>query len=340
MWISNLSKSILFAWSLFIQNQVLATQTVENTINWIKNDVSNQIDVPSEIYKKSLDRIWEHEMMFLKNYFKLETEEDIKLFTMKLQKENHLKQDWVIWRETLKIIYLKYYKNDMTIENSDILKRLKIYNEMLWYSKYKKAKYKSLNVFDHMAYYWDVGSENMTWTFINEELFYILPKNIKQDWNILKTWIINWKHVVVFYINHELYLASYISPGEPLKHKSWAYIWFWDRELDKYHISSSYPEETVVSYDEFWNETTKKVPIWWSVMPYAVNIRWSEYFHWSDHKINWNWESSWCSRTPLFYIYEIYNKVQELWKNNVTIDTTMMYSNLKIDDEEIMFAKN
>ena len=59
MWISNLSKSILFAWSLFIQNQVLATQTVENTINWIKNDVSNQIDVPSEIYKKydSLEKL-------------------------------------------------------------------------------------------------------------------------------------------------------------------------------------------------------------------------------------------------------------------------------------------
>ena len=58
-----------------------------------------------------------------------------------------------------------------------------------------------------------------------------------------------------------------------------------------------------------------------------------------DIIIAWNWLAWYLLAYNIVKTWTN-KKILLVWKNNVTIDTTMMYSNLKIDDEEIMFAKN
>jgi hypothetical protein len=68
---------------------------------------------------------------------------------------------------------------------------------------------------------------------------------------------------------------------------------------------------------------------WGSIMPYAVNIVWWFWIHWSWDKVDWKLHSHWCVRTPTYYVKEIYDKVNEIQfrGDKVIINTLWIYNN-------------
>lgn len=332
---STLSKALLFSVSILTSNLTFWNEEISTT----KQDVCDILKQDEiDIYNKSIEKSWITENNFFKNYFKVNCQKDFIWKIKEIQKTYSLKQDWVMWAETLKAIYLNYYAKDSTITDGNVLKRLKIYKELTWYADINWALYHNLNTFKKMTYYWEWVGENIPWTFINEKLASLVPAEIDEKINIIKTWIVEWKHVALFYVEWKLYVATYISPWTSDK-KSTTLVWYGERDIDKLHISKSYPEFKKTIIDEFWESKSIIYKKWWAVMPYAVNIIWTEYLHWSPEDIDWNQWSHWCSRTPLFYMYEIFNKIEELWKNNVIIDTKSMYSELKFETN-LRYANN
>lgn len=332
---NTLSKAMLFSVGILTSNLTFWNEEIYSTKQDVC-DILNQDEI--DIYNKSIEKSWITETNFFKSYFNITCQKDFVWKIKEIQKQYNLKQDWVMWGETLKAVYLNIYAKDLTITDENVLKRLKIYKELTWYVDINWALYHNLNAFKKMTYYWEWVGENIPWTFINENLANLVPYEIDEKINIIKTWIVEGKHVALFYVEWKLYVATYISPWIPDK-KSTKTIWYWERNMEKLHISSSYPEFKKTVINEFWETKSIIYKKWWAVMPYAVNIIWSEYLHWSPEQIDWNPHSHWCSRTPLFYMYEIYNKVKELWKNNVIIDTKSMYSELKFETD-LRYANN
>jgi hypothetical protein len=187
---------------------------------------------------------------------------------------------------------------------------------MLGYSKKPKALYRKLDVFSTNTYYGKDVWINKEWTLINENLFWKVPDFIDEKINKIIVSKIDGKNVLSFYVDGELFLATYVSPGL-LDHQTSRLKTIWKKAPDILHYSTEYPKVDI----------EKKIfEKWWAVMPYAVHIDWKEWIHWSDWPINWNLASHGCVRTPLFYVKEIHEKVGELWINNVLIDTTWIYS--------------
>lgn len=121
-----------------------------------------------------------------------------------------------------------------------------------------------------------------------------------------------WKTVLRFYIKWQLHLSTIVSPWLPKKPTDQDfYSWKHSRDID--HISSEYPKT--------------KESKWWAVMPYAVALANWIWIHWSADKIDWNYHSHWCIRTPTYYAKEIFEKVNELQEHweKVIIDTRWIY---------------
>ncbi len=315
----------LWLWLWFVLPDLTKASEVDNStksgIDTTKAKVEEVLDVKnSEKYEKSLSSVWKTEVDFFTKFFSISDNTDD--FTNKikiLQKEFGFptkSQDWVLWSATLKQIYLDYYSKNQDKLDAEIKKRLLIYNEMLWYSKYPKALYKKLDVFSTNTYYGKDVWLNKEWTLINENLFWKVPDFIDEKINKIIVSKIDGKNVLSFYVNGELYLATYVSPWL-LNHKTSKLKTIWKNNPDKYHYSSEYPEINIEK------KIFKK---WWAVMPYATHIDWSFRIHWSDWKINWDLASHGCVRTPLLYVKEIHEKVKELWIESVVIDTTGIYS--------------
>ncbi len=181
---------------------------------------------------------------------------------------------------------------------------------MLWYEKKPRALYKWLNIFSYMTYYWRWNKEPKENTFINQDLFWLVPQNIDQKINKILVYKLNNKFILAFYINWNLHLSTFVSPWT-LNNKTPKLNTFWQKNPDLYHTSSKHPVK-------WWKK-------WWAIMPYAVHVDWSIWLHWSDWQIDWLSHSHWCIRVPLFYIDEIYNQVSKLWIKNVLIDTKNIY---------------
>ncbi len=306
----------LWVW-LALPDYLKAEELVVNDTNYKVDIILTEEDVLK--YERSLWSVWKKEIDFFNKFFELW---DIKQFLIKvenLQEEFGFiwkSSDWILWPASLKQIYIEYYSKNQDKLDVEIKKRLSIYNEMLWYKKNKKAKSWKLDVFSTNTYYakdvW-INKEN---TFINENLFWKVPDSIDEKINKIIVSKIEGKNVLSFYVEGELYLATYVSPGL-LDHKTSRLKTIWKKHPDMHHYSSEYPEVNI----------KKKIfEKWWAVMPYAVHIDWKEWIHWSDWPINGNPASHGCIRTPLFYVREIHEKVKELWIKNVIIDTTWIYS--------------
>lgn len=272
--------------------------------------ISKTIDLDLDLnykLKKNIASIWENEFKFFTVFFNLSNNRDILEKIKSIQVDNWLKQDEILWQETLSVIYLKYYsKIDKTKLPFDILKRLEIYKEMSDYRNHTKkwTEYWTVkpmsvpNVFDKDFYYWDSLWVNIPWTYINAELFSKVEKTIKKQWVVSKIIIVDWKFAITTYINQELRLLSYISPwSSGIKWWIKTELWKFNTTVeDMYHISSA-------------KESVKMTKNWaiWPVMPYALHIVWWIYSHmWY---VDWERRSHGCVRLPFLYakgLYEIY----------------------------------
>jgi hypothetical protein len=191
-------------------------------------------------------------------------------------------------------------------------KRAEIYTDMLWYSQKRGALFAKLDVFSQMTFWGrDVWSHTEN-TFINESLFWNIPETLPDQANKIIVAQYQGKHILSFYIDGKLHVATYVS------------IWKWrstprlnmtgQRQPSFLHTSSLYPEVK--------DNAGNIVRRWWAVMPYAVHINGPIRVHGSDGIIDWYPQSKWCIRAPLFYLKEIFEKVKELWIQNVIYDTT------------------
>ena len=284
------------------------------------------------MYNKSISLIWNKEMDYFLLHFSIEDpieswisvdEKNRRLIelidrvkeTQKMLGFNWDDVDWIIWPNTLRRIYLKNYVNFEENLPLEIKTRLKVCKELEWYKQKPGALHSRLNPFSNSLFYWRSVWENKSGTYINEEMYWKIPKEItsEQPANLIKIIKLGWKIWVAMYINHKLHVATFVSPGL-INHSTPGMSTNWTIIPDLLHTSSSYPKST-----------TERPNQGWAVMPYAVHINWPIWLHWSDGRIDWNPASHWCIRVPLYYIQEIFRQVKRLWINNVTINTNWIY---------------
>ncbi len=301
-----------------ISNKKFEIIETDNKIFSPKN-ISKNIDI-SKIedidFQKNIKFAWIQEVEFFIEYFKIDKNNPDfpTLFKEKVKElQTNLKfskkdTDWCLWDNTMTQIYLNHYiPNYSKITNLDIKTRIDTFKEMQWYKNVKWALYKWLNVFKYMTYYWKDTQTHLEWTYINTELSWVVPEKLDTNESKIIVSTINWKAVLAFYVEWNLYTLTYVSPGlwnfTPRK-----YYKSWSLAPNMYRTSGSYPEA------KNWK------PKWWAVMPYAFHIDGWILGHWSDGTINWEKQSHWCIRIPLYYVRWIYYKLQEIWYKNVAID--------------------
>lgn len=308
-------KTVLILWWITKTSITFASKIPNEEV---KDNVEQIITNENKLkFEKSILTVWENEVNFFLTFFNLKTKEtriDDFVETIKiLQKEflfNWKNIDWILWSDTLKQIYLNYYLKNLDKLDQNQLKRVEIYQKMLWYEKKSGALYRWLNVFNYMTYYWKWNKEPSKNTFISQDLIWKIPGNIDSKINKILVYKLNKKTILAFYIDWNLHLSTYVSAWT-LINKTPKLNTFWQRKPDLYHTSSEYPKR-------WWKK-------WWAIMPYAVHVDWPIWLHWSDWQIDWMHHSHWCIRVPLFYIDEVYNQVSKLWIKNVLIDTKNIY---------------
>lgn len=282
---------------------------------WSKEELLKDIEL-----QDSINSSWKEEVSFFIDFFGMGNYFQFEQKVKEIQEKYNLKQDCILWGETLKQVYLNYYKWEKKKLPDFILYRLNIYKEMsLYKSKNEKALVEKLNIFKHETYYWRWKWENIKNTFINENLEWKVRKNLGNWKNTIIFSQIDWKSVLTFYEKWNLLIATYVSPWTTNWHSTPKWVFKWERNLDMYHISSTYPK---------WKWKTKEEIIknsWGAIMPYAIHVVGDVRIHWSDWQINWDPQSHWCIRAPLFYIRELHMKVEKIWKDNISIDTRNIY---------------
>ncbi|MFA5917856.1 MAG: hypothetical protein WC850_06510 [Candidatus Gracilibacteria bacterium] len=209
--------------SLLLPDLTKASEVDNGTkfdVGTTKDKVEDLLNIKNpEKYEKSISSIGKREVDFFVIFFGITDNNDN--FTNKiksLQKEFGFpikSQDGVLGSATLKQIYLDYYSKNQDKLDEISKKRLSIYNEMLGYSKYPKALYRNLNVFSTNTYYGSGVGLNKENTFINENLFGKVPDSIDVKVNKIIVSKIDGKNVLSFYVDGELFLATYVSPGLP-----------------------------------------------------------------------------------------------------------------------------
>lgn len=312
--------SIIASVQFIITNENVCADEIEKIIqeekDYSSKDVEENFD---EIIKKNQDKysikksielIWKNEFHDFIDFFWLKQEIEILAKISEIQIINNLTVDWIIWPETLKILYKNYYSKNKDKLTKEQLKRLKIANdvEIFWKNSPNKKVWIP-NVFNNDIYYWIGTSENLSWTLFNKELYslwiYEMQRENKKNEIILEK--NNWKFHLLVYIEWKLSLLSFASPGwnhydkkEEKVRKYPTPIWkFKPIRLDIDHYSSSRPK------DKKWN-------IWWAPMYYGINFYNDNYWiHlW---KVDWNNQSYGCVRLPAYYAEWLFNLLQNYW---------------------------
>lgn len=300
-------------------------------ITWIKNDkidrtISSTYDDTSKIlesdndnylrsilYKinRSVALVWDREFNFFVMFFWLKSDIKIVEKIMEIQKKNNLVIDWIIWKNTLSVVYSEYYSNINTIDLPRyISNRLNIYNDLNYYKSHpwrdtlhwRLFPFWLPNVYSNTYYYWKNDWFNLKDSYINESLVSKVPDIIEEKWNIWFLENIDWKFLVRVYVNWKLTLLSYTSPWTDninwwIRTTKWNFI---SKRSSKYHISWAI-------------ESIKKTKSWlkWAVMPYAVHIyRWIYAHAWY---VDWTRKSHWCVRLPILYAKWLYDIFKKNW---------------------------
>lgn len=297
-------------------HEIIKNDTIWSLIESLDAKESTQADSLESIenYNKSVSLIWQNEADYIFEYFQI-PRDNKNTFNSKIKEIQtslwfkNKDIDGIVWDQTLKQIYLQYYS--MTPEKLDYIRelRLDMYHDMLTYGGRKWVWLKALNVFKNMTFFgWWAAKWPIDWTFIESSLYGKVPKQIDdiRPKIILET--LSWKHILRFYIDGKLYMATYISPGTTNKKTPRYNDRIWNRLPDKYHSSSSYAGAG-----------------WQAVMPFAVNISGPIWIHGSDGFIDGSGRSHGCIRTPLYYIQELFNKTTQYWYQNIIINTRWLY---------------
>lgn len=289
--------------------------------------------------QRSIELVWLDEVSFFEHYFWVDSS-DSHLFASKVQtfqSQNWLKRDGIIWQTTLKNIYMKEYQNHWGYLWDMQKVRLQAFSEVgqnykNW-RRYVTEKEQVVtlttngnpNVFNKGYYFGYTEGMPYAGSFINEDLIWKIPQRENTQWvrGYLKK--IQGLFVICIYVNGNLVLASYSSPGN----------------TNKYWLSAETPRITKTNYrvdDSIpWSLTTKMHYIsWWSdsvrntpnkdgtftsdYMPYACGIDTSVGIYTHAWYTNGKPLSHWCPRLPCHYakwVFEIFKKFGEIhWDTN------------------------
>lgn len=290
----------------------LKSSKVKEISNYKNNNLNHK-----ENYSKSINFIWINEVSNFVDFFWISSHEDFSNKVYSIQKDNSLEADWIIWSETLEVLYEKYYLGSKMTQ--EIRHRKETYSFMNNYPNPKNYKlhkvFNPVTNFDY--YYWPDSGLNMKNTFINEKLYNLNKKwNISiepdfNDWNSIQIWkLADWKYFIAVFKDSDLKVLSYTTPwreGKKSPENTVEKVDF----VSKGYISSSYPRRSD------WNN-------WGSVMPYAVEVdAWDGiYIHARMLAETWTY---WCFWVPMFYQKAIYDLVNKSWKQNYKIKIWKLY---------------
>lgn len=306
----------VIVYELDIDKNIINTN--ENTTNTNNNYINKSIDLDSlklnnsKEYIRSVEISWSNEVDFFVQNFNIRTSLDFENKVKGIQEEFNLWIDWVIWPNTLKIIYLNYYILNSNLP-IDIQNRLDIYNDMEKYpnnprlnSSFWKLNPSNVpNIFSKNYYLWIYKWENIVWTYINKNLIKYILENINSTKNIAYVSKIEWKYFLAVYVSWKLELLTYISP--------WRDDIPWWMKTTKWTFSSNYKNKYYISWAKDSVSRWYDWNYYWAIMPYAINIIWWIYAHaWI---VNWEEMSHGCIRSPIYYakwLYDIYSKTWKL----------------------------
>ena len=263
--------------------------------------------------------VWKGEIEFFINHFWIDIEEFYNNVST-IQQEAGLDIDGILWPDTLKHIYKSYYSELNNLPHEMTIKRyLSDY-----FDGYNKHKNKQLQLswlrspFSKKYFYWEWVWENISWTYINQNLANFFESNWEQPWDSSLNW---WnsiqiernsagKYYLALYVDWELKVLTYVSPGTS-QHKTPQNTYNPVRGLRKYNVSWSYPE---TAYQRGW-----------AIMPMSYQIdEWGAIFgHIWD--VNGNWLSHWCIRTPALYQYAIYSILDNFDFQNFAVKVWKLY---------------
>lgn len=269
----------------------------------------------NRIIEKSQNEIWE--------VFKIEKNDNIQKIE-EIEKET--KKDFSRYTNLLDYVdWVNFSNKENIIVEIDIKK---LYNKplfmqwtsphiwaFLWHSQYEEImkKYNSIDSADINIY----NYKKIRFPLIYDELKNILPKYLdtlllnkefteyKNDTNNLDTSIIilkkyyQEKDVLAFYLNKELFLATYIS--------TWLYKWWTPNWIFK--IKDKFPRNRSEIYD---NAPT----------PYFLRIDINLWIH--QWKSDWKPRSHWCIRVPWLYQQILFHQAKKWW--NVIISENLKFN--------------
>ena len=306
-WITATKKAV----SQSIEEPELKLTSLEDNENFQSDPVFETFNTSSNSLAESEKFVGKSEIDFFLNHFWIGIEEFYNKVST-IQQEAGLDTDGVLWPDTLKHIYKKYYSELNNLPHEMTIKRyLSDY-----FDGYNKHKNKQLvlswlrSPFSKKYFYWEWVWENISWTYINQNLANFFESNWEQPWDSSLNW---WnsiqiernsagKYYLALYVDWKLEVLTYVSPGTP-EHKTPENTLSKVRGLRKYNVSWSYPERE--------NE-----PSGWAIMPmsYQIDEAWAIFWHIWD--VNGNWLSHWCIRTPAFYQQAVFSTLAKKTENH------------------------
>ena len=314
-WITATKKAV----SQSIEEPELKLTSLEDNENFQSDPVFETFNTSSNSLAESEKFVGKSEIEFFINHFWIDIEEFYNKVST-IQQEAGLDIDGILWPDTLKHIYKSYYSELNNLPHEMTIKRyLSDY-----FDGYNKHKNKQLvlswlrSPFSKKYFYWEWVWENISWTYINQNLANFFESNWEQLWDSSLNW---WnsiqiernsagKYYLALYVDWELKVLTYVSPGTS-QHKTPQNTYNPVRGLRKYNVSWSYPE---TAYQRGW-----------AIMPMSYQIdEWGAIFgHIWD--VNGNWLSHWCIRTPALYQYAIYSILDNFDFQNFAVKVWKLY---------------
>ena len=333
-WTNNIdqSKRKFIIWWIAVLAWITATkkavsQSIEEPelkLTSLEDDFSSDpalevFNASSNSLSESEKFVWKGEIEFFINHFWINIEEFYNKVSA-IQQEAGLDIDGVLWPDTLKYIYKSYYSELANLPHEMAIKKyLSDY-----FDGYNKHKNKQLvlswlrSPFSKKYFYGEWIWENISWTYISQDLQNFFESTWEQPWNPSLNWWnsiqINrnsaWKYYLALYADWELQVLTYVSPGTPA-HKTPQNTYNPVRGLRKYNVSWSYPE---TAYQRGW-----------AIMPmsYQIDEAWAIFGHIWD--VNGRWLSHWCIRTPALYQYAIYSILDKFDFQNFAVKVWKLY---------------
>jgi len=245
--------------------------------------------------------------------------------------------DWVVWPGTLKAIYEWYYGPRISempaLQQARWAAYVEVGQNYPDWRRYVREQWRVVTlrassrpqVFNKDYYFWATEWVPENGWYINSELRNKLPATIEAMWVRWFIRQIEWKYVLSVYVDGNLSLASYTSPGNSQRYWPWARTSRWIYSLDRKDDRVPWSLTTMMHYISGWSDSVRNTPnpdgsFDSDFMPMAVGIntwRW-EYAH--AWYVTWGERSHGCARLPLHYargLYMIFQRYEQItWDTN------------------------